>query len=87
VGLKQGPLSLMSTTAELLERKSSGSCLENREFGRRDPSRLPRGALYQQKLAITLRTSSGRSVSIVRSRTQSMEFSLVFSLDITCSMT
>jgi hypothetical protein len=26
-------------TEELLDRKGSGSCLENREYGRRDPSR------------------------------------------------
>jgi hypothetical protein len=32
VGLERGPLSLVSTTAELLER-SSGSGLENREYG------------------------------------------------------
>jgi hypothetical protein len=50
--------------------KSSGSCLENREYGRRDPSRWPRGTLYPQKLA----TTSPRSG--VRSRTQTMEFSL-----------
>jgi hypothetical protein len=31
-GLEQGPLSLVSTTEELLDRKSSGSCLENREY-------------------------------------------------------
>jgi hypothetical protein len=34
VGLERGPLSLVSTT-ELLERKSSGSGLENRDYGRR----------------------------------------------------
>jgi hypothetical protein len=39
VGLERGPLSPVSTTEELLERKSSGSCLENREYGCRDPSR------------------------------------------------
>jgi hypothetical protein len=39
VGLERGPLSLVSTTEELLERKSSGSGLEVREYGRRDPSR------------------------------------------------
>jgi hypothetical protein len=39
VGLERGPLSLVSTTEELLDRKSRGSCLENREYGRRDPSR------------------------------------------------
>jgi hypothetical protein len=31
VGLERGPLSLVSTTEELLGRKSSGSGLENRE--------------------------------------------------------
>jgi hypothetical protein len=39
VGLERGPLSLVSTTEELLERKSNGSGLESREYGRRDPSR------------------------------------------------
>jgi hypothetical protein len=38
VGPERGPLSLVSTTEELLERKSSGSGLEIREYGRRDPS-------------------------------------------------
>jgi hypothetical protein len=33
VGLERGPLSLVSTTEELLGRKSSGSDLENREYG------------------------------------------------------
>jgi hypothetical protein len=47
VCLEQGPLSLVSTTEELLERKSSDSGLENRDYGRRDPSRWPRGTLYQ----------------------------------------
>jgi hypothetical protein len=39
VGLERGPLSLVSATEELLERKSSGSGLENRDYGGRDPSR------------------------------------------------
>jgi hypothetical protein len=34
VGLEQGPLSLVSTTEELLGRKSSGSGLENRDYRR-----------------------------------------------------
>jgi hypothetical protein len=38
VGLERGPLSLVSTIEELLER-SSGSGLENREYGRGDPLR------------------------------------------------
>jgi hypothetical protein len=39
VGLERGPLSLVSTTEELLGRKRSGSGLENREYGRRDALR------------------------------------------------
>jgi hypothetical protein len=39
VGLERAPLSLMSTIEELLGRKSSGSGLENREYGRKDESR------------------------------------------------
>jgi hypothetical protein len=35
VGLERDSLSLVSTTEELLERKSSGSSLESREYGRR----------------------------------------------------
>jgi hypothetical protein len=37
VGLEQGPFSLVSTIEELLERKSSSSDLENREYCRGDP--------------------------------------------------
>jgi hypothetical protein len=41
------------------------------EYGRRrDPSRWPRGTIYPKKLALTLATNGGRSVGIVRSRTQ-----------------
>jgi hypothetical protein len=36
---KRGLLNFVSTTEELLERKSSVSGLEIREYGRRDPSR------------------------------------------------
>jgi hypothetical protein len=36
VGLERGPLSLVNTIEELLEIKSSGSGLENRDYGRRD---------------------------------------------------
>jgi hypothetical protein len=42
VGLERSPLSLVSTLEEVLGRKSSGSGLESREDGRRDPSRIPR---------------------------------------------
>jgi hypothetical protein len=74
VGLERGPLSLVSTIEGLLERKSSGSGLESREHGRRDPSRWPRGTLYPQKLSLTSPTSGSRSVGIVRSRTKATEF-------------
>jgi hypothetical protein len=50
VGVERGPLSLVSTTEELLDSKSSSSCLENREYGHRDPSRRPHGTLYPQKV-------------------------------------
>jgi hypothetical protein len=65
VGLERGRLTLVSTTEELLGRKSSGSGLEKREYGRRDPSRSLRGTFYLQKLAPTSPTSGGSSVGIV----------------------
>jgi hypothetical protein len=79
LGLERGPLSLMSTIEELLGGKYIGSGLESQEYGRRDPSRWSRGTLYPQKFALSSSTISGRSVGIVRSRTQATEFSLVFS--------
>jgi hypothetical protein len=74
VGLERGPHSLVSTIEELLERKISGSGLDSREYGRRDPSLWPRGTLYEQTLALTSPSSGGHSVGIVRSRTQATEF-------------
>jgi hypothetical protein len=64
VGVDWGPLSLVSTTEELLGRKSSSSSQENREY---DP----------QKLALTSLTSGSRSVGIVRSRTKATDFVFV----------
>jgi hypothetical protein len=75
VGLEQGPLSLVSTIEELLEKKS-GSGLQSREYGRKDPWRWPRGSLHPPNLALTSPTTGGRSVGIVRSRTQATEFTL-----------
>jgi hypothetical protein len=46
LGLERGPLSLVSTTEELLDRKVAAPIYKNREYGRRDPSRWPRGTLY-----------------------------------------
>jgi hypothetical protein len=53
------------------------SGLENRDYGRRDPSRWPRRTIYPQKSALTSPTSGGRSVGIVRKRTQATEFSSI----------
>jgi hypothetical protein len=74
VDLERGPLGLVSTIEELLGRNISGSGLENREYGRGDPLRWPRDTLYPQKLALTSPTSGGRSVDIVRVRTNTIEF-------------
>jgi hypothetical protein len=63
VGLERGLLGLANTIEGLLERKSSGCGLENREYSRRDTSRWPRDILYPQKLTLTSPTSS---VGIVR---------------------
>jgi hypothetical protein len=64
--MERGPFSLVTAIEELRRRKSSGSGLERREYGHRDPSRYP------QKLALTSPTRCGRSVGIVGSRTQDM---------------
>jgi hypothetical protein len=82
VGLERGPLSLVSTTEELLGRKSSGSGLQNQEYGRRDLSRGPRATLYPQTLALTSPTSGSRSVGIIRSRTQATEFFFVLYVEL-----
>jgi hypothetical protein len=82
VGLERGPLSLVSTTEEIFGRKNSGSGLDNRDYGRSDSSRWPSGTLYPQKLALTSPRSGGRSVGIVRSRTQATEFLTLLSLSL-----
>jgi hypothetical protein len=71
-GLERGPLGLVNTIEELFEREGSGSGLERREYGRKF-----RGADYSTPLsamlAITSPANGGRSVSIVRSRTEATE--------------
>jgi hypothetical protein len=59
-----------------LEKKVAAPGLDIWEYGRREPSRWPRGTLYPQNFAVTSPTSGGRSVGIVRSRTQATEFFL-----------
>jgi hypothetical protein len=74
VGLKRGPLILMRIIEELFQ-GNSGSGLENRKLTTMgDSLRRPRDTLYPLKLAQTSPTSGGRSVGIVRLRTQATEF-------------
>jgi hypothetical protein len=85
MGLERGPLSLVSTIEELVERKSSGSGLKNRDYGRRHSSRWPHSTLYPQKFTLASPTSGGRSVGIVRSRTQAPEFVLFVAMNVSGS--
>jgi hypothetical protein len=73
----------VSTIEELPGRKSSGSRLESREYGPRYPPRWKRDTFYPQRLAVTSMASGGRSVGIVRSRTQATEFSFTLFLSST----
>jgi hypothetical protein len=75
MGLERDLLSLVITIEELLERNSSGSGIENRDYSRRGSASLTtRHPLYPQKLALTSPTSVGGSVVIVSSRTRATEF-------------
>jgi hypothetical protein len=76
-GLERSTLSLVRTTEELLEGKVAAAIEKIEINDRGNPLRWPRDTLYPQKLALTLPTSGGRSVGIVRSWTKAMEFSLV----------
>jgi hypothetical protein len=74
VGLERGPLSLVSTIEELLDRKvaapvykTENTAIEIRYADHATP-------LYQQKLALTSPTSGDRSVGIVLLRTHATVF-------------
>jgi hypothetical protein len=67
----------MNAIEELLQRKSSGSGLGKRDYGRKDPPRWPRDTFYPQKLALTSPTSGRRSVDIVRFLTKATELLLL----------
>jgi hypothetical protein len=75
VGLERGPLSLVSTTEELLGINSSGSSLEISKCGRWNSSRWPRGTLYPQKSLHYFDVKRRSLGHVVRSRTQATEFS------------
>jgi hypothetical protein len=62
VGFERGPLSLVSTTEELLGRNSSGSGLEIREYGRGIRCAGHAIPSIREKLALTSPTSGGSSV-------------------------
>jgi hypothetical protein len=67
VGLERGPLNVVSTIEELLGRKNSGSGLEKRSYGRRGSIAL---TTRRNKLALTSSISGGRTIGVVRSRTE-----------------
>jgi hypothetical protein len=70
-------LSLISIIEELLERKSSSSRLEKRNYSHRGSAALTtRQHSIQKKLALASPTSDSRSAGIVLWRTQATEFVL-----------
>jgi hypothetical protein len=67
VGLERSPLSLVSTTEEILGTNSSG-------FGRGNPLCWPRDTLHLKKFMLTSPTNGGRSVGKVHYQTKAREF-------------
>jgi hypothetical protein len=66
VGQERDSLSLVSAIVQILERKSSGSGLENRDYGR-----------IRKCWQLTSSTSGGGSVGIARSQTKATELLLL----------
>jgi hypothetical protein len=89
VSLERIPLSLVSTTEELVDRKVADPVykIENTALGIRHADHV--ATYIRKKLAITSPTSGGRSVGIVRSRTETMEIFLpcICTVDPCCSET
>jgi hypothetical protein len=77
LGLERDPLSLVSTTEELLDRKVEAPVYktENTAIGIRHADHV--APSIRKKLAFTSPTSGGRSVGMVRSRTQTMEVFII----------
>jgi hypothetical protein len=81
VGLERVPLSLVSTIEEFLKVKIPAPVYKTEITAVRICHTDNATPLYLQKLALTSPTSGGRSVGIVRLRTQAMEFSFLFLRD------
>jgi hypothetical protein len=87
VGLERGPLSLMSTNEELLERKSSYSGLDPLDYGRGGSGALTtRHPTNGKSLALTSSTSGGRSVGMIRSWCKTTELLLLLAIIIHTGM-
>jgi hypothetical protein len=83
VGLERGPLSLVSTTEELLDRKVAATVkkTENTAVGIRHAVHVAH-SIRKSWQSLRQQAAVARSVGIVRSRTQTMEFSFRFSFSL-----
>jgi hypothetical protein len=78
VGLEWGPLSIMRIIEELLERTVAAPVYKTEIKGCDVSLRWPRDTFYPLKMALTSPTSGGRSVGIVRWRTEPPGFQKTF---------